>query len=247
MSIAVILLAFVMFYLPANANASMTLKQMKLLKGAAKLDLTVDQLLRNCGLPAMIADHMSAERPRQSLHWHSVNMHLSALDWDVIYGVDQPKQTNTAAWNNDSKSDSHCTSELSQLLFYTKGHMGILTVTKKTQGFGYITTYREPESLYKAHKVISVKATMKKSFSASILVSRYGQPDEVAKQSGNKFDFRYWVVTLSNNRPESIYAVDFEFKDGICNSYVISTSAVDFVQQQLDVLLRNWERDYVLD
>lgn len=247
MCIAVYILAFIIFCLPVNANASMTLNQMKLLKGAAQLDITVDQLFRSCGLPAIIVDYVSVDVVRQSLDWRGVNMHLSAMDWDVVYGVGQSKQNNTKGWSNSRKSKSRCISETSQLLFHTKGHVGVLTVTKKAQGLGYITTYREPTSLYKAHKVISAKVTLKRSIPALTLVNRYGQQDDVVKQSRTQVVFRYWVVTLRDNRPESLYAVDFEVKDGICNSYVISTSAVDFVQQRLDALLINWERDYVLD
>lgn len=245
--IAVCMLALLMFFIPVHARASMTLKQMQLLKGASYLDMMVDQLFLKCGLPSTIMDTEPVISGRQSLGWLGVTMQLSAMDWEIVYGLEQPKQTGAAGWHNGGKSGSGCMWELSELLLHAKGHVGFVTVTKKTQGFGYITTYREPTSLFKAHKVIAVKARLGGGFPASELVRRYGQVDDVVKQSGNKVDFRYWVVSLSNNRPESLYAVDFEVKDGTCDGYIISTRAVDFVQQRFELLLRNWERDYVQD
>jgi len=220
---------------------------MKSLKGATQLGITVDQLFRSCGLPAAIVDRGPADAAKQHINWHGLGMRLSAMDWDAVYGIPQRKLENAGGWVNGRKSDNRCTSGLSQLVFYAKGHAGVVTVTKKTQGFGYVTSYRVPPNLYKAHKVIGVKATLTSSLPVATLVGRYGQPDEVSKQPGTKERFRYWILTLRDHRPELLYAVDFEIDDGTCKSFAISTTGSDFVQQRLDSLLMKWERDYVLD
>ena len=225
----------------------MTLDQMKLLEGAAQLEFTVDKLFRNCGLPAAISDHGPAGGEKQDVHWGGVAMRLSPLDWDVAYGMKQPELGRPADWTNRRKPDVRCIKELSRLSFNARGHVGVLTVTKKTHGFGYVTSYREPKSLLKAHKVVGVTVTLARSASVPALVGRYGQPDEVVKQPGVRDKFRYWVLTRRDHRPELLYAVDFEIDSASCNTYTISSSSVAFVAQRLDILLKQWERDYVLD
>lgn len=86
MCLAVYVLASASFCFPVNANASMTLDQMKLLKGATQLEMTVDQLFLSCGLPATIVDHVPADGVRQHLDCHGVDMRLSAMDCDAVYG-----------------------------------------------------------------------------------------------------------------------------------------------------------------
>jgi len=231
----------------AGSSAAMTLDQMKRLEGAAQLEFTVDKLFRSCGLPAAISDHGPASGEKQDIHWNGVAMRLSSLDWDAAYGMKQPTLGNSADWINPGKPDVRCMKELSRLLFNAKGHVGVLTVTKKTQGFGYVTSYRESKSLFKAHKVVGVTATLAQDLTVPTLVSRYGQPDEVLKQPAARDKYRYWVLTRRDHRPELLYAVDFEIDSGRCRTYAISSSSVDFVAQRLDVLLKQWERDYVLD
>jgi hypothetical protein len=247
MCIAVCALAPVICYFPGGAIAAMTLDQMKSLKGAAQLEITVDHLFRSCGLPAAIVDHGPADGAKQRINWHGVDMRLSAMEWDAVYGMQQRKPGNAEGWVNEGKFDDRCISGLSQLLLHAKGHVGVLIVTKKAQGFGYITVYHEPKNHYKVHKVIGVRAAPARSLPVSTLVGRYGQPDEILKLPGARDNFRYWVVTRRDHRPESLYAIDFEVDNGISKTYVISTSGVDFVQQRLDSLLKQWERDYVLD
>ncbi len=50
-------------------------------------------------------------------------------------------------------------------------------------------------------------------------------------------------------KPVSVHAVDFEVSntESTCRRYSAHTSSVDFVQARFDALLREWERDYVLD
>lgn len=240
-------LASVACCFPGGVIAAMTLGQMRLLAGAAQLELTLDQLFRSCGLPAAIVDHGPADGAKQRTNWQGVDMRLSAMDWDAVYGIRQRKPGKTEGWVNRGKVDERCISGLSELLFHAKGRVGVLTVTKKARGFGYITAYREPKSLYTAHKVVGLKVMLTRSLPVSTLVGRYGQPDEISKWPGARDNYRYWVVTRRDHRPESLYAVDFEIDDGTAKTYAISTSGVDFVQQRLDSLLNQWERDYVLD
>ena len=230
-----------------DASAAMTLARAKSLKGAAQLELSMDQLFRRCGLPAAILDHGPEGDAKQQINWQGVPMRLSALDWDAVYGIGQRGPGKPAGWINGGKSDGRCAAGLSRLRFHAKGHVGVLSVTKKPHDFGYITTYREPKNLYTSHQVISVNATLTIGLPVSTLMSRYGKPDEVTKSRGKADNFRYWVVTLHDHRPESLYAVDFEIDNSASKTYVISSSGVDFVQQRLDALLKQWERDYVLD
>jgi hypothetical protein len=225
----------------------MTLDQMKLLEGAAQLELTVDKLFRHCGLPVAISDHGPASGEKQDVHWGGVTLRLSPLDWDVAYGLNLKEVGGPSDWTNRRKPNVRCMKELSRLSFAARGHVGVLTVTKKADGFGYVTSYREPKSLLKAHKVVGVTATHAKGASVQALTGRYGRPDEVVKQPGAREKFRYWVLTRRDHRPELLYAVDFEIDGGSSNTHAISTSSVAFVAQRLDILLKQWERDYVLD
>lgn len=231
----------------AGALAAMTPEQMTSLKGAAQLELSVDKLLRRCGLPAAILDSAAATVTKQRIQWQGVDMRLSALDWDIVYATRQPKPVKPPAWVNPGEIDDRCSAGLVKLQFTAKGHVGVLTVTKKPDGFGYITRYTEPESLYRAHKLTAAKASLPKGLPVSDLTSRYGQPDDVVRRPGNLDVHRYWVLTLRETRPETLHAVDFEIDRGVSKTYAISTTGVDFVQRQLEALLRKWERDYVLD
>ena len=234
-------------YLPVGASAAMTLSHMKALKGTAQLEITVDKLFGRCGLPAAVVDHGRVTGEKQSVDWHGTAMHLSAMDWDAVYGMRQPKVGKPEAWINVGKLDSRCINGLSQLVLKAKGNVGVLRVTKKAQGFGYDTSYWVPKNLYKAHKVLGIRATLTQSLAVATLVGRYGQPDEILKQSAPGEKFRYWVLTRRDHRPELLYAVDFEIDSGGSRTYAISSSGVDFVQQRLEKLLQQWERDYVLD
>ena len=230
-----------------QAVAAMTLEQMKSFRGTAQLEMTVDSLLASCGLPAAIMDGGPADGAKQHLNWQGAGMRLSTLDWDVVYGKQQREPGKHGGWTNRKQYDLRCASGLSQLQFHAKGHVGVLSVTKKPHDSGYTTTYAEPKNLYKAHKVVSFKAVLAKGLPVSTLISRYGQPDQVLKRPGGGDQFRYWVLTLRDRRPESLHAVDFEIDNAIARSYAIGGSDVDFVQQRLDTLLKQWERDYVLD
>ena len=221
----------------------MTLAQMNSLGGAAQLETTVDQLFRNCGLPAAMIDHGPADGAKQRIQWRGATMSLSAMDWSAVYGMPQ----RGAGWVNEAKPEKRCTSGLSRMLFHTKGNVGVLSMKKKPQGIGYVTDYVVPKDQFKAHKVVALNATMASSLPVSTLVERYGKPDEVLKQPGNKDRFRYWVLVLRGQRPETLHAVDFTVENGMSKDFMISTSGTDFVQQRLEVMLREWERDYVLD
>ncbi len=244
---AVCALASVTCCFSGGAIAAMTPEQMKSLKGAAQLEITVDQLFRRCGLAEAIVNHGSAVNAKQGINWRGVAMRLSATDWDAVYGTGQRKPGTAEGWFNQGKADVRCTSGLTRLLFHANGNVGFVTVTKKTQGFGYITTYQVPKDLFKAHKVVGAEVTLKRSIPVSTLAGCYGQPDEVIKQPGANENFRYWVVTLRGQKPESLYAVDFEIENSASKTYVIRTSGVDFVQRRLELLVREWERDYVND
>ena len=109
--------------------------------------------------------------------------------------------------------------------------------------------WRVPDELYAAHKVVGLSGRWKIRMPLSRLRERYGNPDEVVQHAGVAFH-RYWVIAKNNKQmPISLHAVDFEIgTDGqTCARYTVHTSEVGFVQQKLDALMRQWEKDYVLD
>lgn len=230
-----------------SAIAAMTLEQMNSLIGASQLEITVDQLIQNCGLPAVIMDDGSADGAKQSINWRGVAMRLSAKDWDALYGKVNSKSEFGGGWVNQDQSSMRCSKGLNRLLFHTKAHVGFLTIIKKAKGLGYITSYNVPKDQFKSHKVVSAEATLAMSLPVSALLGLYGQPDQLLKRAGASDKFRYWVVTHRGNMPELLYAVDFVIDTGICKTYIISTSDVDFVREHLDSLLRQWEKEYILD
>jgi hypothetical protein len=134
-------------------------------------------------------------------------------------------------------------------VFEARGQVGVVSTRKRSDGFGYVTTYRVPGSLLEAHKVVGVKVGLSKPITVSTLTGRYGPPDEVLGMKEGKERHRYWVLTRNDQRPETLHAVDFEIgnRDRSSGAYQISTVGTDFVRERLDSLLREWERDYVLD
>ncbi|MFA6310503.1 MAG: hypothetical protein WCV99_17535 [Sterolibacterium sp.] len=244
---AISVLALTACCVPAGAWATMTLPQMKALKGAAQMEMTLDSLFRICGLPAAIVDNAAANRAKLPIHWNRVAMHLTSMDWDVSYGMRERDLETSAGWLNPGEPAGRCTDGLSRLQLHAMGNAGVLTVTKKAQGIGYVTVYREPNNLFKAHKVVMATATLARSLPIEDILGRYGDADEVVRQPGKCDRLRYWVLTRRDHRPELLYAVDFEIDGRGTGTYTLTSSAVDFVRQRLDFLLQQWERDYVLD
>ena len=228
----------------------MTPAQLNALRGAAQLELAVDELLRTCGLPTAISDRGPdgrVPRTRHRIAWGDTAMRLAATDWRVTYGLRGPGLTSADGWVNPAGAGSGCLADLSQVHFDAKGHVGVLTVTKKPDGIGYVTTYRVPDDLFKSHKVVAVTSLLGAGLAQAALLTRYGAPDEVLPLPGGRRALRYWVATVRDRRPERLYAVDFEVDKGVAASYQIRTSGVEIVQQRLDGLLRKWEREHVLD
>ncbi len=135
------------------------------------------------------------------------------------------------------------------MVFDAKGRAGVLTVTPKAIGHGYSTTYRVPRDLYKAHKVVAVTIGLAQPTPAAAIAKRYGRPDEIGAVARGTKRYRYWILVRRDERPDSLHAVDFEVDSGAqeSRSYILSTDGADFVAERLTGLLREWERDYVLD
>jgi hypothetical protein len=228
---------------------AMSLDQMKTLAGSALLDLRLDAVLRRCGLPAAIADTADVSQPRQAIRWQGVQMKLSSMKWEVIYSRPRDVAMHENGWINPGSGSVACLSGLSGLVLHAKGDAGVLTVKKRADNQGYLTAYRVPKYLYAAHQVIGLTGSWKQGMPISRLQERYGKPDEVLDRAGGIKHYRYWVVAKQKQMPVSVHAVDFEVKDTekVCNKYTVQTSGFEFVQEKLDTLLREWERDYVLD
>lgn len=223
--------------------------QLRSLDGAALLDLRVDALFRKCGLPAAIVDMPDAQRGRQALRWDEVAMSLSRAKWEVRYSRNPAQEEFASGWRNPGKASVACLGALASLRIEAKGEAGVLSVRKREDGNGYVTTYSIPEDLYAAHQVVAVSAKLREGMPVSAIRKIYGAPDEILAQTRGTSIHRYWVVHRENQMPLSAYAVDFEVESGgkICSGYAFYTSGVQFVQEKLDVFIQAWQRAYVLD
>jgi hypothetical protein len=237
------------FCLPSATHAEMTIDQMKSLGGSSQLQSTARRLLEKCGLPTSITHEAGIGDVRRSVSWRGVAMRLPAADWNISYGSPPRDTGREVGWLNAEPSRGGCLARAAWLVFNAKGAVGELEVRKKPDGWGFTTTYHVPANLYQAHKVIGVKVGLAKRIPVSTLIARYGPPDVILDAPGGRKRHRYWVLTRIDHRPESLHAVDFEIGNGdrSCGAYEISAAGYDFVNEKLDVLLREWERDYILD
>lgn len=228
---------------------AMSLEQLKTLAGTALLELRVDAVLNRCGLPAAIVDTADVSQQRQAIRWKDVQMNLSSLKWDVIYSRRREAARHDNGWVNPGAGSAVCLSGLSGLVLHAKGDVGFLTVRKRADNQGYRTSYDIPRDIYVAHQVIGLTGRWKQAVPIAKLQAQYGKPDEVLVGEGGIKHYRYWVVVKQKQMPISLHAVDFEVKETepVCTHYTVHTTGVEFVQEKLDALLRQWEKDYVLD
>lgn len=228
----------------------MTPAQMQSLGGAALLHVTAKELLEKCGLPATIADKAEAGEAGRRVSWRGVAMRLSAADWLLSYGTVARALENPAkGWRNPEPSRQSCTPGTAWMVFHAKGRSGLVTLSKRPDGSGYDTTYRVPDNLFEAHKVIGFRSGLAARVPVASLVGQYGAPDEILESPSGGKRYRFWVLTRNGQRPDTLHAVDFESGagDDSAASYEISASGTDFVDERMAVLLREWERNHVLD
>lgn len=228
---------------------AMSLDQMKTLTGTALLDLRIDAVLQRCGLPAAIADSVNLPEKRKTIRWNDAQMNLSSMKWEVTYSRQRDLPIHQDGWINPGSGSVACLTDLSALVLYAKGDVGILTVKKRADNKGYLTSYPVPDSLYAAHQVIGLTGSWGEGVPITKIQEQYGKPDEVLASAGGIKHYRYWVVARKDAMPVSVHAVDFEMMDAekVCTKYTVRTSGFEFVQEKFDALLRQWERDYVLD
>lgn len=237
--------------LSAHDVHAMSPDQMKKLAGTGLLGLPVDAVFRHCRLPAAIVDTTDPSHKRRTVRWAGATMRLSSMDWDLLYEGRQHHASHKAAWINSGPGGNACLSaDLSELVLRAKGGSGVLSVKKRADNQGYITSYRVPDDLYAAHRVTEVTGRWKAGLPVAGLRQRYGDPDEVQRDGDRVRFHRYWVIERNDKQmPISLHAVDFEIDPGgkTATEYILRNSDVEFVQQKLDALLRQWEKDYVLD
>jgi hypothetical protein len=228
---------------------AMSLDQMQALAGTALLDLRIDAVIQRCGLPSAIADSADTLQQRQAIRWNDVPMTLSSKKWEVIYSRQPDVAVHNIGWIHPGAGDVTCLTDLSELILDAKGDAGILAVKKRADNKGYRTTYHVPDSLYAAHQVIGFTGIWSEGVPIARIRERYGKPDEVVTSSGGIKHYRYWVVARKDAMPVSVHAVDFETRNAekVCTKFIVRTSGIEFVQEKFDALLREWERDYVLD
>lgn len=234
---------------PPATLAAMTIGQMNALGGSSQLLSTVDRLFHVCGLPAFISDEAGVREAKRDASWRGVAMRLSARDWRIGYGSPPLDTRKDGAWRNPAPSHGRCLAGMAWLVFSAKGQVGDVSVARKPDGTGYVTTYRVPDNLLQAHKVMGVRVGVAKRIPLATLVGRYGPPDEVQGMPGGKERHRHWVLVRIDQRPETLHAVDFEVDtdERSCGVYEISAAGTDFVNQRLELLMREWERSFVLD
>jgi len=234
--------------IPFGSHA-MNLAQMKSLAGASLLDLRVDALFEQCGLPSAIVDRADASQERQVLNWKQVGMQLSSRTWDIQYSRQPTALSTSGGWRNPAPPNSTCLADLTSLALDAKGESGILTVKKRDDGQGYITTYTVPDNLFAAHRIVGIAATWQRSRPVSEIAKAFGAPSEIIQRDGEVSTHRYWVIHREGKMPLSAYAVDFEVDDTkkTCSRYAAYSSGVEFVQEKLDALVRAWEKAYVID
>lgn len=228
---------------------AMSVEQMRMLAGAAVLDVRVDAALKDCGLPSFIADTGDVSRQRQTLRWGKTEMKLSSTQWEIVYSRHRGAANHGNGWLNPGPGAVTCLAGLSGLVLHAKGDAGFLSVKKRPDSKGYLTTYHVPDDLYAAHQVIGLTGSWKQGMPVSTMEERYGTPDEIPDGDGGVRHYRYWVVVKQKEMPVSVYAVDFEVPGAqrVCTDYSIHANGFGFVQEKLDALQRQWERDYVLD
>jgi len=228
---------------------AMSPEQMKALAGAGLLDVRVDALFRQCGLPSTIVDSATRAQPPMAIRWGDIEMQLSPMDWEMVYSRRRAAPNPKGGWNNPGSGSGACLSGLSGLTLHARGQAGILSVTKRADGNGYLTSYDIPDSVYAAHLVIGITGNWKRDTPISKIEKWYGEPDEIVDGEGGIRRYRYWVVAREKEMPVSVHAVDFEITgaEEVCTRYTVRTSGFEFVQQKLDALQREWEKNYVLD
>lgn len=241
-------MACVPSFMAPEAPAAVTLAQMQSLGGAAHLHSTAARLFDRCGLPAAIVDD-AREGERRKASWGGISMRLSALDWQIAYGIAARGAGGQRGWKNPKPRREACLSGLAWLALKARGNVGVVTTVRRPDGFGYVTTYRVSSDLFEAHKVVGLAAGLSRRIAVSALIRRYGPPDERLSMPRGQERHRYWVLTRNDDRPESLHAVDFEIDhaDQSAGSYAISAMGTDFVDEKLASLLREWEKAYVLD
>jgi hypothetical protein len=176
-------------------------------------------------------------------------MKLSSMRWDLRYSRRRATADPAGGWVNPGSANVACLSGLTELVLQAKGDVGILSVAKRPDNKGYRTSYLVPDDVYAAHQVIGLSANLQQTIPVSSLSERYGKPDSVQGGEGGTRHHLYWVVVRQKQMPISVYEVDLEVKGGdtTVTRYGVRTTGFDYVQERLDALQREWERNYVLD
>ena len=250
MPVRILARAFLLCALLAMSGShAMEVEQMKSLAGASLLDLRVDALFEQCGLPSTIVDALDAPKERNLLHWKQQEMKLSPRMWTIHYSHEGLTASANAAWRNSQRPDATCLAGIASLVLDAKGESGILSVRKRVDDEGYITSYTVPDNLYTAHQIVSVTTKLKRGIPTTNIAKLYGAPSQIFKLDADVSTYRYWVVKRDGKMPLSAYAVDFEVRNSTrqCTRYVAYSSGVEFVQEKLDAMVREWQKVYVID
>jgi len=169
--------------------------------------------------------------------------------WEIACSPRREAAGRGNGWINPGNGSLACLPELSGFILQARGDAGILSVRKRAYNKGYLTSCLVPGDLFVAHQVMGLSGIRKQGIPLSGLQDRYGKPDGIPEGEGGVRHYRYRVVAKQNAIPVSAHAVGFEVKGAkrFAAKYTVHTNGFESVQEKLDALQRQRERDYVAD
>ncbi len=201
-----VLLAIAAFVMTAPASA-MTLSQMRALPGGSLIEQRVLQIFNAYGAPTAVVDGVNHPGGLRLVRWHALRMRLDTGAWTLVY---RGRAVSVAqGWRNPDPRQPLALAGVEQMEFVARGNAGIVTINAAA----HRTTYRVPDDLLLAHKVLAVKARLARPVGLRLIADRYGYGfGSVAGNSGRPVA-RYWIFTQNHASedpmPVSLYAVDF--------------------------------------
>ncbi len=186
----------VLLFILSTTAYPMTYEQMMNLKGADKLNVRTDVLLKQYGLPTYIVDHgVTTDSPRTKVRWGRHELKLTEDDWNFVYTTMKLKKEDIDAryWINTKPIFSGVFSGLSQIVFYTLGKQPYLVYDKKQKK--YIKT--APKTLFEAHEVTGVTGVLASSISINEITIMYGKDYEKTRDTALQEVIRYSVVKIT--------------------------------------------------
>lgn len=234
-------LIIVWHFLQPCTGHSMTLEQMKKMKGAEMIDLRVSDVFSAYGLPAVITDHGDKiNATKKTIRWANEEMRLSDDDWDLVYRNEYKIETASKlnGWANPDPVMPARFSGLLKVVFSSQGRNGFIEFDKRLKK----TIYKIPANRYKAHKITGVRVELGDPIPVTEITKKYGMHHDIVVNQ-NRNVLRYWVLVQNGLMPVSLYAVDFEVNNtgDASSAYSIANNSFGFVQKKFEAFHKEWE------